>query len=89
MIKYKSAEDQRYDQIKGDTMTKTFIGIEIGSSAYTEFKMKSGEFAHTEDGIFLGSVADKGQRDALDKLKRFECNKDRVFDRVVLFEVCL
>ena len=70
-------------------MTKTFIGIEIGKSAYTEFKMKGGEFAHTEDGIFLGSVEAEGKEEALERIKAQECNKDRVFDRVVLYEVCL
>ena len=68
-------------------MTKTFIGIEIGSSAYTEFKMKNGEFAHTEDGIFLSSVEAEGKVEALEKIKRLECNKDRMFNRIVVFKV--
>ncbi|NOQ56294.1 MAG: hypothetical protein GQ477_05840 [Nanohaloarchaea archaeon] len=70
-------------------MAKSFIGIEIGKSAYTEFKMKDGKFAHTEDGIFLGSVEAQGKKEALEKLKALECNKDRVFDQIVVFEIYL
>ena len=70
-------------------MQKSFIGIEIGSSAYTEFKMEGGGFELTEDGIFLGSVEAKDKDEALKKIKVLECNRERVFDRVVVFEVCL
>ena len=79
--------DQWIDQ-GDDAMVKSFIGIEIGSSAYTEFKMRGGEFELTEDGIFLGSVEAEDKGEAIEKIKGLECNRDRVFDRVVVFEVC-
>ncbi len=66
---------------------KTFIAIEIGNSAYTEFKMKNKEFEQTEDGIFLGRVKSKDEKDALKKIKLLEWNKSRVFDEIVLFEI--
>ena len=68
-------------------MVRRFIGIEIGSSAYTEFKMKGGEFEFTDDGIFLGSVSAKDKDKAIEKIKVLGCNRDRVFDLVVVFEV--
>ena len=70
-------------------MQKIFIGIEIGKSAYTEFKMRGGEFEFTDDGIFLGSVEANDKDEAIEKIKGLECNKDRSFDHVVVFEVCL
>ncbi|MEM3369603.1 MAG: hypothetical protein QXE90_01985 [Candidatus Micrarchaeia archaeon] len=33
-----------------------YIGIEIGKSAYTEFRMKDGDFHETDDGVYLGQV---------------------------------
>lgn len=66
---------------------RTFIGIEIGDSAYTEFKMKTREFEQTEDGIFLGHVEAKDEKDALKRIKTLEWNKNRMFDNIILFEV--
>ena len=65
---------------------KSFIGIEIGDSAYTEFMMKNRAFEQTEDGIFLGSVVAKDEKAALNKIKCLEWNKGRVFDHIVVFE---
>lgn len=65
---------------------KSFIGIEIGDSAHTEFMMKNREFEQTEDGIFLGSVEAKDEKSALNKIKCLEWNKERIFDHVVVFE---
>ena len=70
------------------TECKKFIGIEIGKSAYTEFKMQDGEFEFTEDGIFLGSVEAEDKVEAIEKIKSLECNREREFDSVVVFEVC-
>ncbi|MEM3815149.1 MAG: hypothetical protein QW771_03615 [Candidatus Micrarchaeia archaeon] len=33
-----------------------YIAIEIGNSAYTEFRMKNGELHETDDRIHLGQV---------------------------------
>jgi len=64
-----------------------YIAIEVGDSAYTEFKMKDGEFHLTEDGIYLGDVEAKDKDDAYRKIKRLEWNRGRVFHKVLIFEV--
>ena len=66
---------------------KTFLAVEIGDSARTEFKMKNQEFEQTEDGIFLGSVEARNENSALKKIKRISHNCNRVLDRVVVFEI--
>lgn len=66
---------------------KTFIGIEIGDSAYTEFKMKNDEFKQTEDGVLVGRVEAETEVSALNKIKSLDWNKNRVFDHVILLEV--
>jgi len=66
-----------------------YIGIEIGDSAYTEFMMKNGEFKRTEDGIFLGRVTARNKQEALKKIKHLGWNKNRVFDEVIVEEICL
>ena len=49
--------------------------------------MESGRFEFTEDGIFLDSVEVKDKADAIKKINGLEYNRERVFDRVVVFEV--
>ncbi len=66
-----------------------YIGIEIGDSAYTEFMMKDGEFKQTEDGVFLGRVTARNKQEALEKIKCLGWNKNRVFDEVIIEEICL
>ena len=62
-----------------------FIAIEIGSSAYTEFKMKDNNFTQTEDGVFLGRVNAKNKKEAEIKIRKE--NKNRVFDEIVIYEI--
>jgi hypothetical protein len=64
-----------------------YVCIEIGKSAYTEFKMRSGEFETTEDGIFLGTVIAKDENEALELLENSPEHKDREFDNVILLEL--
>lgn len=61
--------------------------VEIGNSAYTEFKMRSGEFETTQDGIFLGTVIAKDENEALELLENSLEHKNRDFDNVILFEL--
>jgi len=49
-----------------------YIGIEYGDSAYSEFKMKDGEFHFTDDGIYLGDVEAKNEKEAYRKIKKLE-----------------
>ncbi len=64
-----------------------YIAIEIGRSAYTEFKMKNGEFSQTDDGIYLGTVKAANPEEAFEKIKNLEWNRDREFDRVMVVEI--
>jgi len=66
---------------------KQYIGLEIGDSAYTEFKMKSGEFKPTEDAIFVGYVHAKNKDDAYDLIKNLPENEGKLFDMLVVKEI--
>ncbi|MEM3593037.1 MAG: hypothetical protein QXW67_04060, partial [Candidatus Micrarchaeia archaeon] len=59
----------------------------IGKSAYTEFRMKDGDFHETDDGIYLGTVEAKDAEEAYEKIKNLEWNKRREFDTVMIVEV--
>lgn len=61
---------------------KEYIGIEIGDSAYTEFKI-DGEFKETCDGIYLGSVFALSKDEAEMKIRELERN----FDRILIYEI--
>ena len=69
----------------GDYM-KTFIAIETGDSAYTEFKTKAGEFKETCDCIYLGEFKANSEQEAMNAV--YEKYADRQFDNVVLKIVC-
>ena len=66
---------------------KEFIGLEIGNSAYTEFKMKSGEYEQTEDCIMVGRVEANNEEEAERKIMELDFNQDRVFDELVIIEI--
>lgn len=65
----------------------SYIGIEIGNSARTEFLMKSGNYEHTEDGIYLGQVQAKNEMEAYEKIQKLEWNKDRIFGNITIKQV--
>jgi hypothetical protein len=71
-----------------DYNMKEYIGLEIGSSAYTEFKMESGEFEQTEDCIMVGRVWAENKEGAEKKIRELEFNVGREFDELVLIECC-
>jgi len=64
-----------------------YICIEIGISAYTEFLMKNNEFKETSDGIFLGIVEALNNKEAIEKIKLLEENKNRLFDNIIAYEL--
>lgn len=66
---------------------KKYVCIEIGNSAYTEFKMMSGEFVPTEDGIFLGTFIARNKSEALWLAENSPEHEGRKFDNMILFEV--
>ncbi len=66
---------------------KKYVCIEIGRTAYTEYKMLSGEFETTEDGIFLGTVFAKDKFEAFEQLKNIREYERREFDTIIFYEV--
>lgn len=67
---------------------KTFIFYEIGNSCRTEFLLKAGKFAPTEDAVVIGISEGKNAEAALKNLKK-ECPwiKDYKLHRLVAREV--
>ena len=65
---------------------KKFIALEIGDSAYTEFKMKkSEEFKETNDGIYLGQYSARDEDEAyLELVNKYP---EREFGLVVFKEM--
>lgn len=66
---------------------KKYVCVEIGKSAYTEYRMLSGEFEKTEDGIFLGIISAVDKSEAMEHLRTSEEYQNRIFDNVIFFEV--
>ncbi|MCH8520012.1 MAG: hypothetical protein LAT82_04630 [Nanoarchaeota archaeon] len=66
---------------------KRFIILEIGDSAYTEFRMKGGEFETTQDAILIDSIDANSKEEALEKLYLNLNHKDKDFDRLMICEV--
>jgi hypothetical protein len=57
----------------------TYLVFEIGKSAYAEFKMKSGEFAPTDDAILVDEVQATSKEDAILAVLNSEKHEDKVF----------
>jgi hypothetical protein len=66
-----------------------YIGLEIGKSAYTEFKMKNGEFEMTEDCIMVGQVTANSKEEAQKLILELEYNIERKFDNLIIKELAL
>jgi hypothetical protein len=65
----------------------TYLVLEIGSSAYTEFKMKNGEFKRTEDAVLVGAIEASSTNEAIDKAKALDYCKERQFEHLIAYEV--
>lgn len=61
---------------------KTFIAIEVGDSAYTKFKTKTGDFKETDDCIYLGEFKAINEEEAMRAV--YKKYSDRQFDHLVL-----
>jgi hypothetical protein len=64
-----------------------YLVLEIGKSAYTEFKMKDGEFMHTEDAILVDEIEANSKDEAYEKLMSLEEHKDKSFDHLIVRQV--
>ena len=61
--------------------------LEIGDSAYTEFKMKRGGFEPTEDAVLIESIEANSSEEALKKMYANKQHKDKDFHRLMICEV--
>lgn len=61
-----------------------YLVLEIGRSAYTEFKMKNGRFAHTEDAILVEQVEANSEEEAYSLVLNSEDHKDKEFHRLMV-----
>ena len=59
-----------------------YIALEIGKSAYTEFKTKSGDFKTTCDAILIDEIEANSEEEAYEKI--INSNQDRLFDNIIL-----
>ncbi|MGE0793705.1 MAG: hypothetical protein AB7V77_06005 [Candidatus Woesearchaeota archaeon] len=66
---------------------KTYFVLEIGKSAYTEFKMKDGTFHQTEDCILVDEIKANSKNEAYEKLIKDELHKNKVFNHLLIVEI--
>lgn len=64
-----------------------YILLEIGKSAYTEFKMKNGEFKETQDAILVDEVEAKSKEEAYEKVIKSSQHKNKVFNNLIVKQV--
>lgn len=81
------SKSSNFSEIGNAGVLKKYVCIEVGKSAYTEYKMLSGDFEKTEDGIFLDIVFAIGKNEAIECLKTSQEHKGKEFGNIILFEV--
>ncbi len=66
---------------------KKYLILEIGKSAYTEFKMKNGEFEEIQDAILVDEVEASSEKEAYDKVIHSKEHENKLFHDLVVREV--
>lgn len=64
-----------------------YLILEIGDSAYTEFKTKHGEFMQTEDAILVDEIQANTEEEAYEMLFNLPEHSHKCFDRLVIKQV--
>ena len=64
-----------------------YILIEIGKSAYTEFKMKNNEFEETQDAILVDEVEANSKEEAYEKVVNSSIHKNKIFHNLIVKQV--
>ncbi len=64
-----------------------YILLEIGKSAYTEFKMKNNEFEETQDAILVDEVKANSKEEAYQKVINAKQHKNRQFNNLIVRQV--
>jgi len=64
-----------------------YILLEIGKSAYTEFKMKNNEFEETQDAILVDEVEANSEEEAFQKVINAKQHKKKQFNKLIIRQV--
>lgn len=64
-----------------------YLILEIGTSAYTEFKMKDGEFSETQDAILIDEIEANSKEEAYKKIIKSPEHKYKQFDDLMIRQV--
>lgn len=64
-----------------------YLLIEIGKSAYTEFKMKNGEFEETQDAIVVDEIEANSKEEAYEKVINSKQHKNKVFHNLIIRQI--
>ncbi len=64
-----------------------YLILEIGKSAYTEFKMKNGEFEETQDAILVDEVEANSKEEAYEKVINSPNHKNKSFHILIVKQV--
>ncbi|HOI19121.1 MAG TPA: hypothetical protein PLX15_04640 [Candidatus Woesearchaeota archaeon] len=64
-----------------------YILLEIGKSAYTEFKMKNGEFEETQDAVLVDEIEANSKEEAYEKVINSSQHKNKVFNNLIIKQV--
>ena len=62
-----------------------YIALEIGKSAYTEFKTRLGDFKTTDDAILIDEIEADSEEEAYKKI--VNSNEYRLFDNIIVKRV--
>jgi hypothetical protein len=64
-----------------------YLFLEIGKSAYTEFKMKNRDFEETQDAILVDEIEATSEKEAYKKLLNSKQHKNKIFDKIIIREL--
>lgn len=64
-----------------------YVVLEIGDSAYTEFRKRDGGYECTDDAILVGIVEGSSNTDAIRKACALDYCRDREFDMLVAYRL--
>ena len=64
-----------------------YIVLEIGKSAYTEFKMKNDEFEETQDSIVVDEIEANSKKDGYNKVINSKQHKNKKFNNLIVKQI--
>ena len=64
-----------------------YIVLEIGDSAYAEFKTKEGNFEPTDDAVVVCILVAESKEDAIEAARQLPYCRNREFDHLVAYAI--